>query len=47
VNDFTVNEMLDFEKECWVKLRAIKRLQRRWLSWAVAAGHREARNCPQ
>jgi hypothetical protein len=42
VNEFTVDEMLDIEKECWVKLRAIKRLQRRWLSWAVAAGHRKA-----
>jgi hypothetical protein len=42
VNDFIVDEMLDFEKECWVKLRAIKRLQRRWLSWAVAAGYRKA-----
>jgi len=42
VNDIVVDEMLDFEKECWVKLRAIKRLQRRWLSWAVVAGYRKA-----
>ncbi len=46
LDDATVEEMLDFEKECWVKLRAIKRLQRRWLSWAVVAGHREARQLP-
>jgi hypothetical protein len=47
VSDFVVDEMLGFEKECWVKLRAIKRLQRRWLSWAVTAGYREEKNCPQ
>jgi len=47
VDDVTVDWMCDFERECWVKLRAIKMLQRRWLSWAVAAGYRKARNCPQ
>ena len=46
-DDVTVEWMCDFERECWVKLRAIKRLQRRWLSWAVAAGHRKAKSYQQ
>jgi hypothetical protein len=43
----TVDWMCEFERECWVKLRAIKLLQRRWLSWAVAAGYRKAKDYPQ
>src|SRR5262245_32782197 len=43
-DEVMVDWMCDFERECWVKLRAIKRLQRRWLSWAVAAGYRKARH---
>lgn len=47
VDKFTVDEMCDLERECRVKWLAVKRLQRRWLSWAVAAGYRKAKGYPQ